>query len=263
MGKSIGVISLKGGVGKTSVVATLGTALANLDKKVLLVDGNFSAPNLGLHFKMVQPDKTLHHILDREVRAKDAIYNLDNLDVIPASIFTDKKINPLKLKDRLKRLKKNYDYIIYDSSPRLDEETLGVMMASDIIFVVTTPDHPTLSTTLKAVKVARENGTPIAGLIINKVYNKKFEISIEDIEGTIDVPVMAVIPHDIAVLKALSEFDNSLNYKPHSKVSKEFMKLALALVGEKEKKGFSSFFRRYKPKKQEINRLVLYKSVFI
>jgi len=62
MGKAIGVISLKGGVGKTSIVVALGAALSELGKKVLLVDGNLSSPNLGLHLNIINPEKTIHDI---------------------------------------------------------------------------------------------------------------------------------------------------------------------------------------------------------
>jgi len=263
MGKSIGVVSLKGGVGKTSVVVALGSAIAGFDKKVLLVDGNLSAPNLGMHFKIVDPKYSLHHVLDREIHAKDAIHDLENVDVIPASIFTTKQVNPLKLKDRMDYLKRKYDYIIYDSSPSLGDETLGVMLASDGLLVVTTPDHPTLSTTIKAVNLAKERGAQIDGLIINKVHNKGFEISVEKIEETVEVPVMAVIPYDINVLKALSEFTPSVEHKPKSGASEEYKKLAAALIGEKYKPSrLKRFFRWINPKKQDVNRLILYQSVF-
>ena len=53
--KTIGIVALKGGVGKTSVTAALGEAFASLGEKVLLVDGNLSAPNLGLHFNIIEP----------------------------------------------------------------------------------------------------------------------------------------------------------------------------------------------------------------
>ncbi|MCH8872918.1 AAA family ATPase, partial [candidate division KSB1 bacterium] len=56
--KTIGILSIKGGVGKTSTVAALGAAIAGFDKKVLLIDGNFSAPNLGLHLGIVNPKVT-------------------------------------------------------------------------------------------------------------------------------------------------------------------------------------------------------------
>jgi len=63
-GKIIGVISLKGGVGKTTTVANLGASLAkDFNKKVLVVDANFSAPNLGLHLGLVDPKTTIHDVL--------------------------------------------------------------------------------------------------------------------------------------------------------------------------------------------------------
>ena len=57
MGKIIGVLSLKGGVGKTSSVVSLGAALSHFGKRVLLVDANFSTPNLGIHLDVVNPEK--------------------------------------------------------------------------------------------------------------------------------------------------------------------------------------------------------------
>lgn len=263
MGKSIGVISLKGGVGKTSVVVSLGSAIAGFDKKVLLVDGNLSAPNLGIHFKILDLDKSLHHVLAREINAKEAVHSFGNIDILPSSLFTDKQVNPLKLKDRLDYLKKKYDYIIYDSSPSLNDEILGVILASDSLLVVTTPDHPTLSVTIKAINSAKERGIPIDGLIINKVHNKKFEIPLEHIEETLDIPVMAIIPYDINILEALSKFVPSVEHNPRSEASEEYKKLAAALVGERYKESkLKSFFRWTNPPKQDINRLVLYKSVF-
>ncbi len=263
MGKSIGVISLKGGVGKTSVVVSLGSAIAEFNKKVLLVDGNISAPNLGMHFKIIDPEKSLHHVLNREIHARDAIHSLGKLDIIPASIFIKKQLNPLKLKDRMNYLKKNYDYIIYDSSPSLNDETLGVMLASDSLIVVTTPDHPTLSTTIKAVNLAKENGTPIDGLILNKVHNKNFEIPLHHVEETLEIPVMAVIPYDINILKALSEFTSSIKHSPQSEATEEYKKLAAALIGQKyQSSRLRRFFKWINPKKQEVNRLILYQSMF-
>lgn len=263
MGKTIGIISLKGGVGKTSVVAALGDAIAGFDKKVLLVDGNLSAPNLGLHFNIVDPEVSLHHVLAREARPSDAVHSLERFDMIPASLFAKLNFSPLKLKDRIRYLKNSYDVILLDSSPALNEETLGVMLASDEILVVTTPDHPTLTNTMKAVKFAKQRGTPIIGIVLNKVYDKNFELSIKDIENGTDVPVMAVIPHDINVLKALSEFKSSVSYKPKSKASDEYKRLAATLIGEKYKPPKLKRFGRWiNPKKQDVNRQLYYESAF-
>lgn len=264
MCKVIGIISLKGGVGKTSVTAALGDAMSTFGKKVLLVDGNLSAPNLGLHFNIVNPEISLHHVLDRVAKPSDAIHELENFDIIPASLFGRlTNSSPLKLKDRIGYLKNKYDVIIIDSSPALDEETLGVMLASDEILVVSTPDHPTLTNTIRAVKLAKQRGTPISGIILNKAYKKDFELSLEDIEEMVNVPVMAVIPYDVDVLKALSEFTTSTSYKPRSEGSEEFKKLAAALMGEKYSvPGLKKFFTWANPQKQDINRTIFYDELF-
>ncbi|MEX0920805.1 MAG: AAA family ATPase [Candidatus Pacearchaeota archaeon] len=259
MAKTIGIVSLKGGVGKTSVVSSLGAAFSEFGKKTLLVDGNLSSPSLGLHLNVVNPEKTLHHVLDRSARTKDAIHDLGHFHIMPSSIFRNKKVNPLKLKDRIKGLKKTYDIIVIDSSPSLDEETLAVMLASDEIIVVTTPDHSTLSATIKAIKLAKQRGTPISGLILNKVHDRNFEIPIEDIEETLEVPVLAVIPYDINVLKALSKMEPYPFHKPKAKGSMEYKKLAGVLIGEKYKqKRLTEFFRKLTPKRHEINRDIFY-----
>jgi len=263
MGKTIGIVSLKGGVGKTSVIVALGAALASFDKKVLLIDGNLSSPGLGLHLNLINPETTLHHVLNRTANVRDAIYQYENFDIMPASIFERIEINPLNLRDKIKGLKRRYDIILVDSSPSLDQETLAVILASDEIFVVTTPDHPTLSSTLRAIKLAKQRGTPINGLILNKVHNKDFEISLKDIEDVSEVPILAVIPYDINVLRALSEFTPSTHHKPKSSGSTEFKKLAAALIGEKYKPTkLRGFFGWINPKKQEINRDLFYKRIF-
>jgi septum site-determining protein MinD len=263
MGKSIGMISLKGGVGKTSTTLSLGKAIADLGKKVLLVDANFSAPNLGMHLNLIEPEITLHHVLGRKNEFVDAIQTVGNLDVLPSSLFSEIKINPLKLKERLKPIKKNYDFILIDSSPSLNDESLSTIFASDELFVVSTPDHPTLSTTIKAIKVVKKHGNNVSGIILNKVYGKNFEISPLDIEKTANVPVMAVIPYDTDFLKAVYNFRSFLEHSPNSIGGKEYRKLAEIMTGEKNKRfiSFVDLFRSF-PKLQDINREIYYERIF-
>lgn len=262
MGKVIGVISLKGGVGKTSVVSALGAAIAGFGKKVLLIDGNFSAPNLGLHFG-ADPDVTLHDVLMGNANINQAIYNVGDFDIISSSMHHKGEINFLKLKNKIRLLKRRYDVVLIDSSPALNEETLSVILAADALLVVTTPDSVTLDTTLKSVRLARQRGTQIDGLVINKMYNKGFDLSLDDIEMQAEVPVMAVIPHDVKVVKALSEFTPSTIYKPKSGASQEYYRLAASLIGEEYKPvKLKRFFKTINPKKQDINRTLFYRNVF-
>ena len=262
MGKSIGILSVKGGVGKTSSVIALGDAFSKFGKKVLLVDANFSAPNLGVHLNIIEPKKTAHHVLNRTASFKDAIQKMDNFDVLPSSMFEDILISPIELRKKLGMVKGKYDFVIIDSSPSLSEETIGDLIASDEVFIVTTPDYPTLSMTLKTIKLARKRGIPINGLILNKVHGRDFELSIDNIEKTAEVPVLAVIPYDTNILESVSEFTPSVTFNPYSRASNEYMKLAAILSGKKHNPFSIRRFMGITPKKQDINRDIFYESYF-
>lgn len=266
MVKVIGIISIKGGVGKTSAVSALGAALANeFGKRVLAVDANFSSPNLGLHLGILDPEKTIHHVIEGKSKAKEAVYDSGyGFDIIPGALFHG-RINPFKLREKLAEIKHKYDVVLIDASPNLNDEVLSAMIAADELIVVTTPDVVTLSSTLHAVKLAKEKKTPIIGLILNKVHGKKFELSLEDIEKTSGVNVIAVLPHELHVLESLSKNIPSTLHK-ESETTREYKKLAGMLVGESYKdSSLRKKFMRFMGiiPKQEVNRVVLLEKRFL
>ncbi|MBI4144514.1 AAA family ATPase [Candidatus Woesearchaeota archaeon] len=233
MAQTIGVVSIKGGVGKTTVVSNLAAVLSNdFNKKVLVVDANFSSPNLGLHLGIVNPSKTINDVLNDKCSPFDPVIEHDfGFDVIPASLGA-KKTNPLRLKQKIHLLKDNYDIILIDSSPNLNDEMLAAILASDNLLVVSSPDYPTLSCTMHATKVAISKKTPIAGIVLNRTYGKDFELSVEDIEDATKVPVLAVLPHDVAVLNALSHTAPVSLFSPKKELAIEYRKLAAALINQ-------------------------------
>ena len=262
MARTIGVLSIKGGVGKTSAVVSLGDAIAGFGKKVLIVDANFSAPNLGAHLNIIEPEKTIHEVLGRVAKVSEAITKYETFDILPAKIFSNKRISPLDLKKKLGSVKRSYDFILIDSSPSLNEEGLAPMLAADELIIVTTPDVPTLTSTLKLVKIIKQRKIPINGIILNKTHDKDFELSMGNIEDTVDVPILAVIPYDINVLKSVSKFIPSTTHKPNSRSSMEYKKLAATLIGVKYKPfSFREIFKTT-PKRHEINREIFYERVF-
>ncbi len=235
-GKVIGIISIKGGVGKTTTVSNLGALLASeLGKKVLIVDANFSAPNLALHLGFINPEITLSDVMLDKVDVKEAIYEHDiGFHMLPTALL-HRKVNPFKLRSKLNKLKDYYDVILIDSSPTLNEEMLSTIVASDQLLVITSPDLPTLSCTMHAVKVAKRKKTPITGVIINKVRNKKFELTTDEIQDSTGVPVVAVLPDDIRIIEALANSTPASMFSPRKNFAVEYRKLAASLVGEEYK----------------------------
>lgn len=263
MVRTIGVISIKGGVGKTTIASSLAADLVNhYGKKVLLVDANFSAPNLGLHMDIVEPKRTIHEVLDKRARVQSAVHNRYGVDVIPGSYVYDKQINFLRLKDRLKKIKNNYDFIVLDSSPSLNDEILSTMVASDDLFVVTTPDYPTISCSLSAARLAKQRGKNISGIIINKVRDPGYELSLKEIEEASGIPVVAKIPDDKTNIRALFTRIPTSIYNRKCKFAKEINKLGAALTGEKEKRGVLSYLLPVNFRKQEVNRQLLKESFY-
>jgi septum site-determining protein MinD len=232
--KVYGVVALKGGVGKTTLVANLGASLsADFDKKVLLVDANFSTPHLGLHLGVIDPEFTLHHVLNDDHSIYESIYqHALGFHIIPGRLAPF-EVDPLALKEKLEPLKKIYDVIIIDSSPSLNDEMYATMAASDELLVVSSPDYPTLSSTLYAIDVADKKDTEVRGIVINKVHKKKFELSSRDIASASDVKVLAAVPNSVKVLAALAKMAPVVSVSPRHDVSIAYKKLAGSLVGEK------------------------------
>ncbi len=228
--KTIGVISIKGGVGKTVTTCNLGSALAELGKKVLLVDADFTSPNLALHFGIVSPEKTLHHVFAGKVTAYEAVHNYsENLDILPCSLVGE-KVNPYLLKEKLSGVKKLYDYILIDAAPTLNDDMLATIVASDELLVVTSPDYPTLSATLHAVKMAQKKKTPIVGLVLNKVRGKKFELTPKEIEEASGVNILGVVRDDIHIPASIAGTKPAVEHKPRTHASRSFRQIAAALA---------------------------------
>jgi septum site-determining protein MinD len=265
--KTIGIVSIKGGVGKTSVSASLAADLANNHRKrVLLVDANYSAPNLGLHMDIVEPVKTIHDVLAGKAQLAHAVHTRYGVDVVPGSYTCEKRLNLLKLRGKLDSVKRKYDFIVLDSSPSLNDEILSTIVASDNLFVITTPDYPTLSCSLRAAKLAKQRGKPISGIIINKVRDPKYEINLNEIEKAVGIPVVAKIPDDAKHGRALFTRIPMPIYDGKSKFSREISHLGLAITGGKEKVSFMRKLFGLGFRKEEVNRQVLkdsfYKSIF-
>jgi pilus assembly protein CpaE len=247
-------VSIKGGVGKTTLALETAISLSKyFGKKVLLVDANFSAPNIALYLDLTK-DYVLQDALNGTL-PQNTIYESHGIDIIPSSMHYQKKTDPYKLKTILQKYKSRYDFIILDTSPNY-EELKPIIAASDKIFLVTSPDHVTLHTTLKAAEMAKKQKTPIEGIIVNKIRSPRHEYDLKEIETLYKIPVLAKIKDHKKIAKALHSKTPISILDETNTISKEIKNLASAIAGSPQKKGWFQKLLPYKPlvPKEEVNR---------
>ena len=151
MSKVIVITSGKGGVGKTTTAVNLGAAINFFGEDVIIIDGNLTTPNVGLHLGSPEVPVNLNHVLNGKSEAFEAVYEHGSgLRILPASLSYKEleKINLDKLKTLKKDFKKLGDYVIIDSSAGLGKEAISTMTLADEIILVTNPEMP-------AIKIGR------------------------------------------------------------------------------------------------------------
>ena len=233
MTKVISVVSGKGGVGKTTLGSNIGVALASLGKSVLLVDGNLSGANLGLHLDVLPfYPFSLNNVLRGEIEIEKGIYrHHSGVEVLPASLL-DHYIEPHRIKHVVKHMLDKKDFIIIDAAAGLDREVKVAIDAADSIIIVTNPEMPALTDAVRIKKLAHEKKKEIMGVVINRVSKERFELNKEYIEDFLGLPVLAVIPEHKKVREAIAIKTPVFLHAPRLNVSKEIMKLSCMIAGE-------------------------------
>jgi septum site-determining protein MinD len=234
MGRIISVVSGKGGVGKTTLVANLGAYLAERGKSVLIVDSNLSGANLGLHLDLPENyPYSLNMLLKGEIGKAEAVHrHFLGFDIIPASIV-DVRLNPRRLKHVVKTLSKGMDFVIIDSAPGINEEALASMESAGEIILVTTPDMPSIVDILRSKKMAEARGKSPIGVVVNKMRKEDFEVGPYHIGEILGLPVIARIPEHKKVRESVAMKTPVVSYSPGSPAAVEMKRLAHYLLGEK------------------------------
>ena len=232
MEKIIGIVSGKGGVGKTTFTANLGLALTQFGKDAVAVDVDLSTSNLGLQLGFYQFPLGLQDALDGNIGILNAIYtHPSGLKVVPASIslnYLTKNPTPYRLKSVLSDLS---GIVLIDSPPGLKEDAMLVLKACDEILIVTNPEIPSVTDALKVIKVVREMGKEPLGIVVNRVRDR-FELSTQEIEEMCDLKVIGRVPEDKDIRRSLFEKTPIVSMKPNSRSAIELKKVAAALIGE-------------------------------
>ncbi len=237
MSRVIGVFSGKGGVGKTTVVSNISSALANVfSKKVVVFDSNLHSSHLGLHFGLYDDlPVTLKEVLKRKASILQAIYisPKTGVRIIPAPL-NGAGLNLTKTQCRglLDKVRNNYDIVILDCPPGLGKEVIVPMQSIDEALVITTPDIAAVTDAIKTTELLRKFKKNVLGVVLNRCSHRKYELTTEEIESTTGYKIIASIPEDSNVPDSISKGVPVTMSRPFSRSSIKFKQLAASLINE-------------------------------
>ncbi len=231
-GLILGVFSAKGGVGKTTTVANLGAALfQKLKNRIIIVETNMTAPNLGLHLGILDPPVVIQDVVFGRVKIAESISTTDfGLHIIPGSVGFTEEFGTIDLHGILEGLRKKYDVIMLDSTPGFGPEVFREMKACDELLVCCQPRVPAIAGTLQTFRASDRLKIPVFGVVLTRVTGKRFEIPISDIKRTLGWPIIAVVPEDDMVAESVTRGGPVVLHAPNCAAAVEYRKLAKAVL---------------------------------
>ena len=205
MGEVIVVTSGKGGVGKTTTTANVGTGLAKLDKKVVLIDTDIGLRNLdvvlGLENRIVY---NLVDVIEGNCRIKQALIKdkrYPNLYLLPSAQTRDKSaVNPEEMKLLCDQLKGEFDYIIMDCPAGIEQGFKNAIAGADRALVVTTPEVSAVRDADRIIGLLEANEMKRTDLIVNRLrvdmVARGDMMSSDDVVDILSINLIGVVPDD-------------------------------------------------------------------
>lgn len=230
------IASGKGGTGKTTTTLNLGTSLAMLGKKTIIIDADLGMANLGILLGLEQSKITLHEVLSGEAEVKDAIYDGPyGLKVVPSGLSLKgfQKSNPDKLKQVISALTDGMDYILIDAPAGISRDSIIPLAVADRVLLVVNPELSSLADALKIKTLTELVGKTVDGAILNRTENEKTEINSGKVKELLGMDVIEMIPEDANVRRAAAFKTPVVIRTPKSPASIAFKKLAAKIAGEK------------------------------
>ncbi len=258
MSEVIVVTSGKGGVGKTTTTANVGTGLAMLNKKVVLIDTDIGLRNLdvvmGLENRIVY---NLVDVIKGNCRAKQAMIKdkrYPNLFLLPCAQAGDKNsLSPEEMKKLTDELREEFDYIILDCPAGIEQGFKNAIAGADRALVVTMPEVSAIRDADRIIGLLEANEKKRADLIVNRIrmdmVKKGDMMSIDDVVDILAIDLIGAVPDDENIVIATNNGEplvgsDNLAGQAYMNICKRILGEEVPLLDLDKKTGF--FARLFK-----------------
>lgn len=241
MGEAIVVTSGKGGVGKTTTSANIGTALALFAKKVCMVDTDIGLRNLDV--VMGLENRIIYDICDvaegrcRLTQALVKDKRFEQLYMLPAAQTKDKlAVSPEQVKDIILELKKDFDYVIIDCPAGIEQGFKNAISGADHAIVVTIPENAAVRDADRIIGLLENADISAPKLIVNRVRANMMKkdggmIELDHILQILNIDLLGVVPDDEQVIKAANAGEPSVIH-PHARAAIAYRNIARRILGD-------------------------------
>ena len=214
MSEVIVVTSGKGGVGKTTTTANLGTGLAAVGKKVVLIDTDIGLRNLdvvmGLENRIVY---NLVDVVEGKCRIKQALIRdkrYPGLYLMPSAQTRDKSaVNPSQMVRMVDTLREQFDDIILDCPAGIEQGFQNAIAGADRALVITTPEVSSIRDADRIIGLLEANEIEKIDLVINKLkiamVKRGDMMSVADVSDILAIPLIGIVPDDENVVIAANQ----------------------------------------------------------
>ena len=240
MGEVIVITSGKGGVGKTTTVANIGTGLAMMGKKAVVVDTDIGLRNLdvvlGLENRIVY---NLVDVISGSCRLKQALIHdrrHPELFLLPSAQTKDKSaVSPEQMIKLTEELREEFDYVLLDCPAGIEQGFKNAIAAADEAIVVTTPEISATRDADRIIGLLEANDIRNPKLIINRIKMDMVKagnmLGVEDILDILAIPLLGVIPDDENIVISTNKGE-PLVYKGESLAAEAYRNVVLRMTGK-------------------------------
>ncbi|MBM6619743.1 septum site-determining protein MinD [Bacillus suaedaesalsae] len=240
MGEAIVITSGKGGVGKTTTSANIGTALALSGKRVCLVDTDIGLRNLdvvmGLENRIIYD---LVDVINGRCKTHQALIKdkrFECLYLLPAAQTVDKTaVQPEQMKKLINELKQDYDYIIIDCPAGIEQGFKNAVAGADKAIVVTTPEISSVRDADRIIGLLEKEAIEPPKLVVNRIRNHMMKtgemLDVDEIISVLAIDLLGIVADDDSVIRA-SNSGEPIALDPSSKASLAYRNIARRILGE-------------------------------